>query len=64
MSEDKLSHEERIRLESLAIAHTDPRLVPTEQIIQTAAQFEDYIKNGSNTESSTKFENYIKKGRN
>ncbi len=46
MPEDKLTHDERIRLESLAIAHTDPRLVPTEQIIKTAAQFEDYIKNG------------------
>ncbi len=46
MTEDKLTHDERIRLESLAIAHTDPRLVPTEQIIKTAAQFEVYIKNG------------------
>jgi hypothetical protein len=46
MAEDKLTHDERLRLESLAIAHTDPRLVPTEQIIKTAAQFEDYIKNG------------------
>ncbi len=44
MVEDKLSREERIRLECLALAHTDPRLVPTEQIIETAVKFENYIK--------------------
>jgi hypothetical protein len=63
MIEDKLTREERIRLECLALANTDPRLVPIEQILATAAKFEIYIINGSNTETATKFENYIKKGK-
>lgn len=51
MIEDKLDREERIRLECIAQAVTlsmsHPNKAPI-KVIEDAAQFEAYIKNGSN----------------
>ena len=49
MIEDKLDHDERLRLECLAQAinstHMNPLSVPAEKIIERAKQFEEFVKN-------------------
>lgn len=53
MFEDKLTHEERLRLECLSQAQMTIGIhpAPTTQVIDRAALFEEYVKNGTNPKS-------------
>lgn len=46
MIEDKLEHDERIRLEALGKACDQKFGQRTQMILDQAAEFEDYIRNG------------------
>lgn len=52
MIEDKLSHDERLRLECVAQAVSSSTLNgnSAEGIVYKASKFEDYIRNGSKVE--------------
>lgn len=46
MIDDKLSSDQRIRLEALTLAGNISIISTPEQIIETASRFEKYVKNG------------------
>lgn len=51
MMEDKLTHDERVRLEAMSQANLARLSMTDDELIDTAAKIEDFVRNGKKEQS-------------